>query len=126
MSDWGVAPILGVLDVVLAVDFFCDKLGFSRPVRLYGGPGEPPVYGIVSREGISVHLQIRDPAARPVARGVHDCDGIFTVPAVDSLATEFAARGVKFVRQVQDEPYGMRDFTIETPDGLRLVFAMPL
>jgi hypothetical protein len=38
MTDWGVAPSLGVLDVALAVDFFCDKLGFARPLRLYGDP----------------------------------------------------------------------------------------
>jgi catechol 2,3-dioxygenase-like lactoylglutathione lyase family enzyme len=126
MSDWGVAPILGVLDVLAAVDFFCEKLGFARPQRLYGGPNEAPVYGIVSRDGISVHLQIRDPSARPVVRGVHDSDAMFTVTNVDALAAEFAARDVNFLRGVQDEPYGMRDFTIETPDGLRLLFAMPL
>ncbi|MGD8861442.1 MAG: hypothetical protein PVI30_15645 [Myxococcales bacterium] len=27
------------------------------------------------------------------------------------------------VRPLQDEPYGMRDFTIETPDGHRPAFA---
>jgi catechol 2,3-dioxygenase-like lactoylglutathione lyase family enzyme len=124
MNHWQVAPILGVSAVAAAVDFFCEKLGFERPQRLYGGPGEPPVYAIVKRDGVSVHLQIRDAVA--VQRGIHDSDVMFTVGQVDALAAQFAGQGVKFLRGVQDEPYGMRDFTIETPDGHRLLFAQPL
>jgi len=126
MNHWEIAPILGVSDVAAAVEFFCEKLGFERPERLYGEPGEPPVYTIVKRDGVSVHLQIRRDGIFAGPRGVHDTDAMFTVDQVDALATQFAGRGVTFLRGVQNEPYGMRDFTIETPDGHRLLFAQPL
>jgi len=126
MNDWKVAPMLGVLNVTAAVDFFATKLGFTRPERLYGEPGGQPVYGIVSRAGVSVHLQLRHGAVFPGPRTEHDGDAYFLVADIDALATEFAAKGVKFLRGVQDEPYGIRDFTIEIPEGHRLTFGTPL
>ena len=47
-------------------------------------------------------------------------------PDVDALHAEFAARGVDVLREPEDEPYGLRDFTIATPQGHRLAFATPL
>jgi hypothetical protein len=41
---------------------------------------------------------------------------------VDALAADFAAAGVSFLRGLLDEPRGLRDFTVETPEGRRLTF----
>jgi catechol 2,3-dioxygenase-like lactoylglutathione lyase family enzyme len=122
---WGVEPTLGVPDVLAAVDFFCDKLGFARPENLYGPPARP-VYAVVRRGGVAVHLQI---CRRPLFSGGrenHEGDGYFMVENVDALRAELLARGVKLHRDLRDEPYGLRDFTIETPEGHRLSFASPL
>jgi len=124
-GPWQVSPILGVHDVKAAVEFFCATLGFTPPSRLQGGEGEPPVYAVVRRAGIAVHLQIRrgPPAER---HDEHETEASFLVDDVDALHAEFVAKGVRFLRDIQDEPYGMRDFTIETPFGLRLGFCAPL
>jgi catechol 2,3-dioxygenase-like lactoylglutathione lyase family enzyme len=124
-GNWEIAPILGVPDVKAAVEFFCATLGFTRPDRLHGGQGEPPVYAIVRRAGIAVHLQIRrGPTAARYDE--HESEVSFLVDDVDALHAELAARRVIFLRDIQDEPYGMRDFTIETPFGVRLLFCAPL
>jgi uncharacterized glyoxalase superfamily protein PhnB len=122
---WSVEPVLGVSDVLAAVDFFCDKLGFSRPETLYGPPAQP-VYAVVRRGGIALHLQIRRRPLFSSAREDHEGDGYFMVESVDALRAELLAKGVKVHRDLQDEPYGLRDFTIETPEGHRLSFASPL
>jgi len=122
---WSVEPVLGVPDVLSAVDFFCDKLGFTRPETLYGPPAQP-AYAVVRRAGVAVHLQVRRRPLFSGAREGHEGDGYFMVENVDALRAELLAKGVKLHRDVQDEPYGLRDFTIETPEGLRLSFASPL
>jgi catechol 2,3-dioxygenase-like lactoylglutathione lyase family enzyme len=124
-NPWEVAPTLGVPSVVEAVEFFCGKLGFSRPLQLYG-PSHAPVYAIVSRGGVAVHLQIRRGPDRSGPREDHDGDAYFRVPDVDALRAELATKGVHVHRDIQDEPYGLRDFTIETPQGHRLTFGTPL
>ncbi len=121
MVGWQVAPILGVSNVPEAVDFFVEQLGFSPPARLYGPPHER-VYAIVHRDGVNVHLQIRRNADAPGPREAHEGEAYFFVPDVDALHTEYAAKGVQFLRGLQDEDYGVRDFTIETPFGHRLTF----
>jgi catechol 2,3-dioxygenase-like lactoylglutathione lyase family enzyme len=118
MTDrWEVAPTLGVPNVLEAVDFFCEKLGFTRPLQLYG-PRDAPVYAIVSRGNISVHLQIRRRVIFTGPREDHEGDGFFRVENADALRAELLAKGVSFHRDIQDEPYGLRDFTIARLRGL--------
>lgn len=124
-KPWEVAPVLGVRNVLDAIEYYCEKLGFERPEQVYI-PGGEAVYAIVRRGGIAVHLQIRRREVFAGPRELHEGDGYFLVENVDALRDEFAARGVKLLRDVQDEHYGIRDFTIETPDGHRLTFGTEL
>lgn len=50
----------------------------------------------------------------------------FFVPDASALYDEFVGKGVRIHRPIQDEAYGLRDFTIETPDGHRLTFGSEL
>jgi uncharacterized glyoxalase superfamily protein PhnB len=123
-APWTVAPMIGVLDVAKAVRYYETTLGFvCRPESIYGGVGdEGPVYAIVRREGVALHLQIR---RRPLVlemREAHEGDAYLYVSDVDALYDEYKAKGVKIHRELQDEPYGVRDFTLETPDGHRIAF----
>jgi len=47
------------------------------------------------------------------------------VDDADALYAEAKANGGKFDQQPTTQPYGMRDFTIEDPNGYLLIFGSP-
>lgn len=55
-------------------------------------------------------------------RHAHEGDVYLYVDDVDALYAEYRNKHVKIFRELQNEAYGVRDFTIETPDGHRLAF----
>ena len=122
-SAWETAPVLGCRDVEVAMSWFVDTLGFSCPGGLFTPPDHEPVYAIVFREGAGIHLQIRRRPVFLAERQAHEGDAYLFVDDPDALHEEYAAKGVTVIRPPQDEPYGLRDFTIETPTGHRLTFA---
>ena len=126
-ANWNVAPMLGVRDVRKSADYYQSVLGFHcAPDGIFGGVGdEGAVYAILRREGILIHLQIRRRPLHLDARQDHEGDAYFYVGDVDALYAEYRQRNVKIHRPLQDEEYGVRDFTIETPDGHRLAFGTP-
>ena len=123
---WQAAPVLGVQSVAEAADYFQNVLGFECPGGLYGPDGEPPVYAVMRRGGSEVHLQIRRRSVFAGARGSFEGDAYVFVDDVDALHEELKSRGASVSRPPMDEPYGLRDFTIETPDGHRVAFASRL
>ena len=133
-ENWEVAPVLGVRDVVEGVDWFRDVLGFDCPSGVYSvGEGEAPVYAILSRDQISIHLQIRRRTIFDNARDSFEGDTYLKfdyipndVERVDALHQELADRGAVIHRGLLNEEYGFRDFTVLTPMGHRLTFGMPL
>ena len=122
-AEWEAAPVLGCRDVEAAMSWFVDALGFSCPGGLFTPPDHEPVYAIVLREGASIHLQIRRRPVFLAEREAHEGDAFVFVDDPDALHDEYVAQGVTIIRPPQDEPYGLRDFTIETPTGHRLTFA---
>jgi uncharacterized glyoxalase superfamily protein PhnB len=123
-GQWEISPVLGVADVLEAVDYYAEQLGFERPEHVFGSEAEK-VYAIVRRGGAAVHLQIRrQPDDRE--RGTHDSDGYVFVPDACALRDEYADKGVNITRDLEPEPYGLLDFSIETPFGHRLTFGSEL
>lgn len=114
-------PILGVPDVTAARDYFVDSLGFA--CTGFFEPAGEAVYAIVARAGGEIHLQIRR-GTSPRRREDHETDAFIVVADVDALRAELEGK-VRVLRDIQDEPYGMRDFTIELPFGPRIAFATP-
>lgn len=113
-------PVLGVPDVTEARDYFVDILGFTCTGFHEAGP--EAVYAIVQRNGGVIHLQIRRGVSPP--REEHETDVFVLVADVDAIHSELKDR-VDVLRDIQDEPYGMRDFTIELPFRPRIAFATP-
>ena len=123
-DKWLVAPTLGVRDVRKTAAYFERTLGFEfGPNGVYAGVGdEGAVYAIGWRGGASIHIQIRRRPLHLEERAPHEGDAYFYVDDVDALFAELKAKGAVFHRELQDEEYGMRDFTVETPDGHRIAF----
>ena len=124
MSAWRAIPILGARDVAATAAHLRDLLGF-RVVDLHG-PEASPVYAVLCRADAVVHVQVRRRDVYPAGREAHETEAYLEVPDVDALHAECVAKGVPILRELRDEPYGMRDFTIELPGGIRLAFATPI
>jgi len=128
LPAWRIGPVLGVRDVKKAVAYYTDILGFECPGGIFEGaaPGEGGVYAVVRRQEIEIHLQIRRRDIYAGAREDIESDTYVFVQDADALCQEFQAKGAVILRGVQDEPYGLRDFVVEDPEGHRLVFGAPL
>ena len=119
-----VAPVIGVPDVGAAAAYMVDVLGFEL-VASFGGEPENPLYVIVRRGEVEIHLQ-GGWTPRAGKREPHETDAYVHVDDVDQLLEEFRGRGVVLHRDIVDNDYGQRDFCVRSPDGLRIAFGAPV
>jgi uncharacterized glyoxalase superfamily protein PhnB len=109
-----------------ALEYYCKVLQFRCDSRLtfFGViPSEGPVYAVVTRQVLAVHLQIRRGLDRRAPREGHEVDLIVKVEDVDALFADFSARGVHLVRRLPATSTAAREFTLEDPFGNRLTFS---
>lgn len=119
-----VSPFLLVRDVKRAAAYYSDVLGFTTR----GFWGDPPMFAIADRDGISVMLrQVKaDEAFQPNA-ALEDClDAYFSVNDADALYAEYLGKGANLVCPPENQAYMMREFQVRDPDGHVLVFAHDL
>jgi catechol 2,3-dioxygenase-like lactoylglutathione lyase family enzyme len=117
----GISPFFIVRDVVSALSFYRDTLGFEITFQ---GPDDDPFFGIVRRGDAMIMLKSvgvdplpnykREPAAR--------WDAYLSVPDPDALAAEFASRNVEFSVPLKDTDDGLRGFELKDSDGYVLFF----
>ncbi|HYI13584.1 MAG TPA: VOC family protein [Thermoanaerobaculia bacterium] len=122
-QHWHLAPNLIVRDVVAAANDYRDRLGFAYE-RFWG---DPPAFGMVYRSLAVIMLRQMpgETAVRP--NRMADPEGeawdiYLWVEDATALHDEYAAKGVKIVRGLCDQPYGCRDFEVEDSNGYRLCF----
>jgi catechol 2,3-dioxygenase-like lactoylglutathione lyase family enzyme len=99
-------PVLPVKDVRNAVEHYVRVFGFARGFVNEGEEG--PVYAIVRRDNIEIHLQRS-------AAGASNC--CIFVTGVQAIYDEFTAKGATIRRKLETSPYGLRDFTVADLDG---------
>ena len=120
-----ITPNLVVDDVERSTAFYRDVLGFSVFMTV---PGQAPFAFVWLRRG-SVDVFLND------ATGVGELDpalagrprgGSFTmdvlVTAVDDLYAQVGSRA-KVVEAIHTQPYGMREFVVQDPDGYLITLA---
>ena len=109
--------ILAVQNLRASSAFWIDSLGFSRDF----GDGSDG-WAWLSRGDFRVGLGecANEPAASTL--GDHSYVAYVTVDDVDALHAEFVERRVPIGQPPATKPWGMREFTIRTPDGHRMTF----
>jgi uncharacterized glyoxalase superfamily protein PhnB len=111
----GLAPELPVSNLLGALDYYCQKLGFRVAVQM---PDRK--YAIIERDEIALHLfQDDEQVHTPV--GVH----IFT-PDLEALYSEFLHSGAQVTQGIVRKPWGNRDFRLKDDFGNELKFTEPL
>jgi catechol 2,3-dioxygenase-like lactoylglutathione lyase family enzyme len=105
------APLLLVPDVTGTAEYYRRVLGFVLDPE-----GASSEYSVVWRDHAAVHF----------ARGETTPVGVrifFWVKDVDRVHHEVAARGARITVPIATRPYRIRDFCVEDPNGITLVFA---
>ena len=123
---FGIAPYLIVDDIFQSAEFYRDKLGFDFN-HIWG---EPPQFVIVHRDGVYIMLKSigSQGNVRPNHHVYSDAcwDAYIWVKDADALYEELRSRGVKITREIENEPYGCRDFDVEDNSGYILCFGQDL
>ena len=104
--------MLEVPDVKGAAEYFRDVLGFTWDF----GDAE---YSVVWRDNSAVHFSrgTQPPAGVRLFHWLQDVDGYYA---------EIGARGAEVTEGPVDRPYGLREFAVRGPEGLRIVFAQEI
>jgi predicted enzyme related to lactoylglutathione lyase len=103
-------PELPVADVERAQQYYRDTLGFEI------GWLEPDKgIGAVSRGKAVIFFRRREPPFEPAVHWVFAED-------VDATYNELKASGANIVDPLETKPWGLRQFTIDDPDGNRFYF----
>jgi catechol 2,3-dioxygenase-like lactoylglutathione lyase family enzyme len=127
----GIAPFFIVANVPATLSFYRDQLGFEITFR--GPSPDDEFLGVVRRDAAVIMFKAlgevldgKDVAVQPVPnfkRQPAFClDAWVEVPDPDTLAAEFASRGVPFAAPLADSDDGLRGFVIEDIDGHGIFF----
>ncbi|MEX0761247.1 MAG: glyoxalase superfamily protein [Dehalococcoidia bacterium] len=112
---FGTGPVLPVKDIVSAVNYYCEELGFALDLV----HGDPPTHGSVTRCSVGIQFT---PA--PGGFEASDYPGwvyVF-VDGIDDLFEEYRGRNVTITKEIESYGYGMREFEVKDLDGNRLRF----
>jgi catechol 2,3-dioxygenase-like lactoylglutathione lyase family enzyme len=108
-----------VTDVSAAARFYTEKLAFAVEY-LYG---EPPFYGLLSRDGVGINLRHVDEPVLDRSREKDLLSVSVVVEGVKALFLEFQDRGVEMAQRLKRQPWGASDFIVRDPFGNLLCFA---
>ena len=106
--------VLAVRDLKTSTRYYTEVLGFHRdPIDAEG-------WSFLTRDSFSVMLgECAD--ERPAGElGDHSYFVYWNIDDVDQFYDELAARGALVTSSPTDKPWGLREFTLRTPDGHRI------
>jgi uncharacterized glyoxalase superfamily protein PhnB len=116
------SPTLAVRDVRKTIDFYTNSLGFKMGMAFPSV--ENPEYVDLSRDGMvlmflpAANLGIGDDAKLGIGVNLYlQIDG-----DIDEYYDKLKKGSVEITVDIKDEPFGIRDFTVEDIDGYQLTF----
>jgi uncharacterized glyoxalase superfamily protein PhnB len=117
-----ISTTLAVRNMKKTIQFYRDSLGFKMGMAFLDA--DNPEYADLSKDGMVLMLipakNVGIGAKEKLGIGVNlymQIDG-----DIDEYYSELKSRGVKVVADIKDEPYGIRDFTVEDINGYKLTF----
>jgi catechol 2,3-dioxygenase-like lactoylglutathione lyase family enzyme len=122
-----ITPFFIVRDVVPAVSFYRDRLGFE--VRFIA-PDDHPYFAILERDEVQIMIKAILPEVLPAPNQSRHpwarWDAFIHTPSPEALAAEFATRGTPFHEALRDTEDGLRGFEVRDVDGYVLFFGRPM
>jgi uncharacterized glyoxalase superfamily protein PhnB len=117
-----ISPTLAVRNMKQTIEFYKISLGFKMGMAF--PDADNPEYIDLAKDGmVLMFIPVENVGIGKEERlgvGVNiymQIDG-----DIDEYYNELKNKGVKIVVDIKDEPYGIRDFTVEDIDGYKLTF----
>ena len=117
-----ISPLMAVRNLKKTIDFYTNSLGFKMGMAFPDATN--PEYVDLSKDGMVImFIPAKDHGISHEEKfgiGVYlymNIDG-----DIDEYYEELKGRDVKIAVDIKEEPYGVRDFTIEDIDGYKLNF----
>ncbi len=107
--------VLAVKNLRIEADYYIDKLGFERD---FTAPG----WEFLSFGDFKVMLGECSDEMTAEATGNHSWYAHVLTENVDEVYEEFIDRGAKITSPIGNKPWGIREFSVVTPDGHRIGF----
>jgi catechol 2,3-dioxygenase-like lactoylglutathione lyase family enzyme len=117
----GIAPQLIVADVKKTAEYYRDVLGFTI-IEFFM---DPPLYGMVQRDGFQVHFAKADDDAHTTNHNEdlrkEITDLVIWVPEIDLFFEELKGRNADIVHDIVQRSYGSREFVIRDCNGYKIL-----
>jgi uncharacterized glyoxalase superfamily protein PhnB len=117
-----ISPTLAVRNMKQTIEFYKNSLGFKMGMAF--PDSDNPEYADLSKDGMVLMFI----PAENVGIGKEEKLGVgvniyMQIDGdIDEYYNELKNKGIKIVVDIKDEPYGIRDFTVEDLDGYKLTF----
>jgi catechol 2,3-dioxygenase-like lactoylglutathione lyase family enzyme len=105
--------VLAVHDVKRSARFYVDVLGFEIV-------SQPDGWIFVKKDQCMIMLGECPDDMHPSELGCHNYFAYLRVDDVDAYYAQVRGGGVETLGEVADQPWGMREFGLRTPDGHRI------
>ncbi len=118
------APVLLSADLGRTAAWYRDALGWE--FELFG---DPPDFGIAKRDEQRIMYGLHPQAERIVPNWrIRDAtwNVYVRVDDVDAWHDELVGRGLELDYGLGDQPWGMREFGVQDPDGHDMAFGQPI
>ncbi len=112
--------VIAVQDLQASISFYRDVLGFL--VKEIGDEG----WRIFEKDGCQI-MAGHCPDSIPARDlGDHSYFAYFVVDNIDDYYKEVVSNGAELIKQLKNEPWGMREFGVRTNDGHRIMVGQEL
>jgi catechol 2,3-dioxygenase-like lactoylglutathione lyase family enzyme len=111
--------VLAVHNVARSAKFYVDILGFQITAN-------PPGWIFVSKDNCTIMLGECPDDLHPSQLGCHNYFAYLVIDNVDTYHADLTSRGAQDISPPSQKPWGMKEFTIKTPDGHRLTIGQKI